>query len=250
MTRENNSNAERLLVGILGGMGPLASTQFISSIHKFDLLGSPTSTEQNFSKYILLCDSSIPDRTGNLLNNKHEMLQQEVEKRLQILWNMPVDYIIPVCFTVSAVLHGLRRKFKIISVVGIALREIIIRGQPVLILCTKGSRMLNIFCNHPLWSEAKQYVVWLDDLDQLKTHELIYQTKTGGNTRELDEMVEALLLKYRTPLWLAGCTELHLLASLKYFKEKRFNFIDPFLTIAHMISSNQSEFLHDKNMIL
>ncbi|HLX54597.1 MAG TPA: aspartate/glutamate racemase family protein [Aquella sp.] len=250
MKQKDNSKISRLFVGILGGIGPLASLEFINSIHKFDLLHNQFSTEQNFSKYILLCDPSIPDRTQNLLNNKHVELQVEVEKRLQILNNTQVDYIIPVCFTVSTVLNNLSHKFKIISVVGIAMKEILARNQKVLILCTNGTRMLNIFCGHPLWDKAKHYMTWPDDLDQLQIHELIYQIKIGGSIKSIETMIDQLLIKYQTPLWLAGCTELHLLTSLKYFKEKTFNFIDPFLSIAQMISANQSEFLGDTNMIL
>ncbi|MCC2624672.1 MAG: aspartate racemase [Burkholderiales bacterium] len=250
MKQDISYDKSRLLVGILGGMGPLASAEFISSIHKFDLLNSNKFTEQDFSKYILLCDSSIPDRTYNLLNNKQDFLQAEVEKRLEILWNAKVDYIVPVCFTVSAVLHILSRKFKIVSMVGMAMKEILIKKQKVLILCTQGTRALNVFMNHPLWGEAKQYMVWLDDLDQYKIHELIYQIKATHDTRDLEQLIDMLQAKYNTSLWMAGCTELHLLGSLKYFKQKTFNFIDPFLTMAQVIAANDSKFLQDPYMVL
>ncbi len=250
MRQDHSYYKNRLLVGILGGMGPLASAEFISSIHKFDLLNNSRFTEQELSKYILLCDSGIPDRTQNLLNDKKDFLQSEVEKRLQILWNTKVDYIVPVCFTVSAVLHILSRKFKIVSMVGMAMKEILQRQQKVLILCTQGTRTLNVFVNHPLWSEAKQYVVWPDELDQAKIHEQIYQIKTTNDTGELEPLIDALQIKYHTGLWLAGCTELHLLAASKYFKQKTFNFIDPFLTMAQVIAANKSDFLEDPYMVL
>lgn len=61
-------------LGILGGMGPLASAEFLRTLYELNI----TYPEQNSLSCILLSDPTIPDRTQAILDGSIE----EISARL------------------------------------------------------------------------------------------------------------------------------------------------------------------------
>jgi aspartate racemase len=98
---------------------------------------------------------------------------------------------------------------------------------------------MKLFQNHHQWADAQEYIVLPDDQDQQLVHTIIYQSiKRNGNVCELVPAVESLLSKYQVDAFIAGCTDIHLLAKLPDFYQDgsgNFGVIDPLTVIAQRI---------------
>ena len=67
--------------GILGGMGPLASAEFLTSIYKLSL----GRTEQNMPRLYLVSDPTVPDRTKAILNCEYDSSMQLSQVSITVL---------------------------------------------------------------------------------------------------------------------------------------------------------------------
>ncbi len=90
------SNIRPKMLGILGGMGPLASAEFLKTIYEYNL---PLTSEQDTPKVILYSDPSFPDRTELLLKGNEIMLQNILLEVLPRLIDLGVTKIIICCIT-------------------------------------------------------------------------------------------------------------------------------------------------------
>jgi len=227
-------------IGVFGGMGPLASAKFIETIYTLRM--KKTSYEQELPKIFLYSDPSFPDRTDYLLKGKEAVLLQKLCEGLDELIKHEVEKIIICCFTVHHLFPQLPKRLqeKIISLPFLLLEEIIKCAQPVLLLCTKGTKILKIFEAQKNWEKASDYVVQVSDSDQVEIHKNIYEMKRFGLKESINDFVLSMMSKYNTRFWAAGCTEFHLLAAHQYHfcvsqacKKKA---IDPLITIAEKLS--------------
>src|SRR5689334_6778827 len=64
----NNSTIEREVWGVLGGLGPLASAEFLATIYEH----ADASEEQRLPAVLLFSDPAIPDRTEALLCGRED----------------------------------------------------------------------------------------------------------------------------------------------------------------------------------
>src|SRR5436309_5448155 len=87
-------------LGILGGMGPLASAEFLSTLYQLNI----TDPEQDSPSCILLSDPTIPDRTQAILNGGIEELAARLSRALQDLASLGADRIVIACVTAHHVL--------------------------------------------------------------------------------------------------------------------------------------------------
>jgi aspartate racemase len=94
MSMQTTENHE--IWGILGGMGPLASAEFVSSIYRETFSGR----EQQAPRVLLLSDPTIPDRTECLLNGDHEMLLERLAAGVGQLVLMGATRIVICCMTI------------------------------------------------------------------------------------------------------------------------------------------------------
>jgi len=69
-------------LGILGGMEPLASLAFLQTIYECNLNGA---IEHEYPSIVLHSLSSVPDRTGSLLNNRGKDLEDSLVRNLMLL---------------------------------------------------------------------------------------------------------------------------------------------------------------------
>ena len=66
----SQAKSQRKIMAIIGGMGPLASAAFLSSIYERSLRAE----EQLSPRILLLSDPSFPDRTRAILDGRAEVL--------------------------------------------------------------------------------------------------------------------------------------------------------------------------------
>src|SRR5437763_12378074 len=192
-TNSITTNA-REIWGILGGMGPLASATFVQTIYEETI----TEPEQNSPTVILLSNPAIPDRTECLLNGREDVLLEAFSANVGQLVSLGATKIIVACFTIHPLIPKLPESWqkKIISLVDLALDSVLQSKRRHLLICTVGTRKMELFQRHPLWQRAKKQIVLPGDDDQDLIHKMIYDVKNKlDDSRQLDFM-EAILDKY------------------------------------------------------
>ena len=235
-TNSTTTNA-REIWGILGGMGPLASATFVQTIYEETI----TEPEQNSPTVILLSNPAIPDRTECLLNGREDVLLEAFSANVGQLVSLGATKIIVACFTIHPLIPKLPESWqkKIISLVDLALDSVLQSKRRHLLVCTVGTRKMELFQRHPLWQRAKNQIVLPGDDDQALIHKMIYEVKNNlEDSRHLDFM-EGLLAKYGVDSYLAGCTEIHILAKQHERargRDRREFCIDPLTAIVSLMS--------------
>jgi aspartate racemase len=220
------------LLGVVGGLGPIASAEFVKTIYE-PWLGR---TEQETPRVLLYSDPTFPDRTQSLLNGSPEPLLNQLVETLTQLQRLGASRFVICCITIHHLLPQVPSEFRsrLVSLIDVIFHELDARRAPHLLLCTIGTRQLGIFQRHERWRQFADLFVMLDEADQQEVHRLIYELKSGANVQERIAFVEDLLVKYDVKSFIAGCTEIHLLA--KHFNNQRDCCIDPLISIARELA--------------
>jgi len=196
-------------LGIVGGMGPLASAELVGTIYRLNL----PAREQEAPALILDSDPSFPDRTEAILAGRTEVLGPPLERAIRGLLDQGAQRIVIACMTVHAGLaqvpEALRRR--VVSLVDLVVEEVLARPMPRLLLGTTGTRAARLFEQHPRWAEAAPWLLHLDEPDQAGLHERIYRIKRGEPPESSLVWLESLAAKYGARGLVFACTELHLL---------------------------------------
>ena len=226
------------ILGILGGMGPLASAEFVKTIYEYNLLGN---REQNFPKIILYSDPSFPDRTEVLLHGDNQKFLDLMIKSLYRLCELNATKIIICCITAHYLLPQLpiTLREKIICLINITLESVLESQKKYLVICTKATNELKIFQRHPLWQFTQNYLLFPQEKDQIFIHQMIYDLKLNLNLEQYAEKLERLQFLYRVDGLIAGCTEIHLL--IKYWQRRSPKpnstiFLDPLIILAQKLN--------------
>ncbi|MBD2195446.1 MULTISPECIES: aspartate/glutamate racemase family protein [Calothrix] len=240
------------MLGILGGMGPLASAEFVKTIYDYNVFGNK---EQDAPRVILNSNPTIPDRTSFLLKGDYDLLLLNLIESTQKLDDLQVSKIIICCVTSHYLLPYFPQKLKdkIISLVDVCLLEVWHSQSSHLLLCTNGTRQLNVFQTSELWPMAEDYIIFPDDKDQIAIHNMIYQMKV--NKQSFDSAIiflKYLINKYHVSSVISGCTEIHLLN--RYIHNQNYQnqeditndiFLDPLMIVA----SRLEKFLCNNDII-
>ncbi len=219
-------------LGILGGLGPLASAEFLKTIYEFNLKIS----EQESPICILYSDPTFPDRTDAILGGVEQPLINLLVKSLESLSQLKVSKIVIACVTMHYFLPKVpvSLREKIISLIDLIVEEVLNKKKLNLLLCTTGARQAGIFQKHEHWNLIERYVLLPDENEQNVLQKYIYQLKTDGDKYSIAEYLNSLASKYQIDSFIAGCTELHLLKKylMKPDDKMHFGMIDPLMTIA------------------
>lgn len=226
------------VLGIVGGLGPLASAEFLKTIYEH-WVGA---IEQESPRVLLCSDPTFPDRTESLLNGSEEQLLEKLIATLSCLREMGASRFVICCFTIHHLLPRVPNELRsrIVSLIDVVYEELSERRRPHLLLCTIGTRQLGTFEKHELWPQLRELFVLPDEVDQREVHRLIYEIKSGADVRRGIPFIESLLEKYNVGSFIAGCTEIHLLA--KHFcamHENSRRCIDPLIYIARQLAGER-----------
>jgi len=219
------------LLGILGGMGPLASAEFVHTIYRLNML----EPEQRTPALVLHSDPSIPDRTTAILAGDTLELAARLTAALNTLVTSGVQRIIIACITAHEVLPEVPQplRARVVSLLDLIIDDIRTASGLFVLLTTTGTRSARIFERHPRWGEVAGRVCFLDNEDQHCLHESIYRFKQNEPVEPLIPWLESLPEKYGVEGLIFGCTELHLLQrSLACRPGRTLRIIDPLLTAA------------------
>lgn len=221
-----------MVLGILGGMGPLASAAFLDTIYQLNIAGP----EQTAPVCLLHSDPTFPDRTKAILSGDTRELTRRLESALKRLTAAGADRIVIACVTAHHVLPELpdELRARVISLPELVIDEALRSPRPLLLLATDGTRAAGVFERQERWGLIAPRVGFLDATDQRTLHEWIYRLKERHCPRECMEWLDSLPAKYGKEGFIFGCTELHIVH--KDFERTAHRFdgraIDPLLIAA------------------
>jgi aspartate racemase len=223
------------LIGVVGGLGPLASAEFLKTVYEQSL----GEREQTAPRVVLWSDPSFPDRTETLLAGGGDVLLRQLVEALEGLRSLGAGRIVICCMTMHHLLPRLPGELlrSVWSLVDVVHADLLRRRARHLLVCTSGARRLELFEGHPDWKLSADYFVMPDEGDQAQIHDLIYRVKRNEAPRRLVPDLRRLLAKYEVDSFIAGCTEIHLLA--KEFDAahgERYGCLDPLTIIAREVA--------------
>jgi aspartate racemase len=223
-------------VGVLGGVGPRASAEFLKTIYEF----SRHTFEQEAPRIMLISDPTYPDRTEALINGEENALVEKLTSDLKTLDKLGARPVVICCLTLHYALPHLpdHLRLLVVPLLDVALDRVISCGQKQLLLCTNGTRRMGIFESHPLWPRASDLIIAPEPHDQDAIHKLIYRLKQNDCVEKMIPEIDALMTRYGVSSFLAGCTEIHLLvreAARRGPAYRDWSYVDPLTIIAEAI---------------
>jgi aspartate racemase len=236
-----DNTQEREIWGILGGMGPLASAEFVNSIYHETTGGK----EQDSPIVILFSDPTVPDRTESLLNGGQQVLLQRLTSGVETLVSMGATSIVICCMTIHPLIPLLPSALRerVVSLLDLTLDAVLRSGLRQLLFCTTGTRKMRLFQQHPLWPKAESMIVLPTDEDQELIHKLLYEIKGRQEIMPYVPLLEELMKKYGVDSYIAGCTEMHIVAKAHEQlrgRDRRSFCIDPLTEILARMHTAQS----------
>jgi aspartate racemase len=101
--RPNRVVGERI-VGVIGGMGPRATMDFMSKVVRL----TPARQDQNHIRMIVDHNPKIPDRTESILAKHHEIISAIVDSA-KVLQEAGADFLAMPCNQHTSIMRKLKR---------------------------------------------------------------------------------------------------------------------------------------------
>jgi len=205
----------------------MASAEFLKTVYEYGI----GENEQDAPKVLLYSDPTFPDRTEAFLAGESELLLARLTGALQCLAEAGASRFVICCMTIHYLLPSLPAHLsaRVVSLLDVIFDNLKREPRRHLLICSNGTRRLELFQKHPQWEKHKSQIVLPDDDDQNKIHrELIYPIKKNPDFRRLKLLLESLLQRYEVDDFIAGCSEIHVLA--KHVVD--YGCLDPLMIIA------------------
>lgn len=219
---------DREVLGIVGGLGPLASAEFLKTVYEYGI----GENEQDAPIVLMYSDPTFPDRTDAFLAGESELLRARLTGALQTLSDAGASRFVICCMTIHYLLPSLPEhlRARVISLLDVIFANL--EPRRYLLICSNGTRQLALFQQHPQWAGHKAEIVLPDADDQNRIHrELIYPIKKDPDFGRLKVLLETLLRRYEVDDFIAGCSEIHVLAK-HVLNGDRARCLDPLTIIA------------------
>ena len=199
-----------MILGILGGLGPLAGAAFYRRL----IERTEASCDADHVSVILSGNGKIPDRTAYLLGNSDEDPAPHLVREANRLADAGADILVMLCHTAHAFLPELRRALRIpiLHMPYIALRAVAARGyRRVGILCTEGCYRAGVFSAAALGLPLA--LLYPADEERKEISRLIYGEIKNGKADPCVAKIEIppSFIQKGAEAILLGCTELSLL---------------------------------------
>lgn len=226
---------EKSVLGVLGGMGGLASAEFVKTV--YELSGEVCGQEQDGPVVVMYSDPAFPDRTAAFLRGETQPILTRLIEALELLCSMGATHIVICCMTIHYLLPQvpLELRERIISLTDVIFSSVESLKKKHLVISSTGTFKLELLQRHPRWEYSRQYFVFPSAELQRQIHALIYEMKLNRNLSEARSFIQGLLPLHEVNSFIAGCSEIHLLA--KQFepsspKQQGYGCIDPLAIIA------------------
>jgi len=197
-----------MIVGIIGGMGPLSTVEFLKRIVE----KTPAEKDQDHIRIIVDFNSKVPDRTAHILGEGESPLPYLLDS-VDRLTKAGVDVIFISCNTAHYYIEDMRRRSRvhIVDLVEEGLKILKKRGiNKILLLATEGTIKSGIYRTR---GERIGIEIMEPDEDTLDmTMRVIYAVKSGmldEAKRYWRKLSDSLDKEHEI---LLGCTELPVVA--------------------------------------
>jgi aspartate racemase len=233
--------SERGFLGVVGGMGPLASAEFLKTIYEC----SRGEREQEFPAVLVYSDPGFPDRTSAFRDGRDDEVLAPLMLAFDRLLGMGATKLVMCCMTSHHLLPRIPPpvRGRLISLLDIIFEQLSRTEGRHLLICSSGTRELRLFEKHSRWEFFKSRVVLPDEAEQHIIHrDLIYPIKKNPDTREVLPILEALMTKYKTDSFITGCSEIHLVAKQLVFSggnRRGYSCIDPLMILAREVAKER-----------
>lgn len=223
-------------LGIIGGMGPKASSYFLSRLYG----NLQRKTDKDYPDIIMLSISSFADRSNVILNRNQSQLYDMFGKYVDYLNMLNISEIVIPCFTMHAVIRSLKKKpIENLVMLDTFLLDLLKKNKErTLLLCTKGTLSSKLFA-----LQDDGLLIEPDLIDCQNVHEMIYSIKSGGVNRDMLIFIRKLVKKYSVTSVAYGCTELHMLHNLQDININ-WKIIDPLEEIINLFMNNDLSHFH------
>lgn len=228
------------VLGVLGGMGPMSSAEFLRTIYEHAMRNCER--EQDAPAVMVYSDPAFPDRTEAFLAGREDAVLERLNEALRQLYAFGATRVVICCMTIHHLLPSVPDELRggVVSLPEIIRSELRRRGGRHLMLCSTGSRKLGLFESQPGWDSVAGSVVLPDADEQAHLHRLIYDIKRD-RLGEASEFLESLMHKRQLTSFIAGCSEIHMLA--KEFlrlphRRQKYDCIDPFAIVAQELTGS------------
>ncbi|WP_100013091.1 aspartate/glutamate racemase family protein [Lentibacillus sediminis] len=196
-------------LGVLGGMGPMATSVFFENMVK----KTKAEADQEHIDTVVLNHTTLPDRTDVILEQKEEEFLQAVEKDLRLFEQAEVANIAIPCNTSHYFMEQMQEmtRLPIINMVDETVKHIANvygKGAKVGILATDGTISTGVYQES---CERHQLLPWTpDDQNQEKIMRLIYHYKQDKPVQpdEAEVIMQQLIQQEKCTCLILGCTEL------------------------------------------
>lgn len=197
------------VLGIVGGVGPLATACFMESI----IRKTPARVDQDHMPIIVVSDPQIPDRTSHILDHSAPNPQPEMERVARRLQNAGADYLAIACNTAHYYYAGVSRAvgipvLNIMEETSGRLASCLNPGATVGLLATEGTVESGVF--QECLGSRGMHAMAPDEDDRRKVMSLIYDGVKAGGPYDGSELVQLgeRLMERGCDAVIVGCTEL------------------------------------------
>ena len=226
------------VLGVLGGMGGLASAEFVKTV--YEISGEVSEQEQTGPVVVMYSDPAFPDRTTAFLRGETQPILTRLIDALQLLDRLGASHFVICCMTIHYLLPQLPGALgeRIISLPDVMFSAVESLKKKHLVISSTGTIKLELLQRQPRWRDVRNYFVFPSEDEQRQMHDLIYEVKQNRKLQEARLFVETLLARHRVNSFVAACSEIHLLA--KQFEtsgaqQRGYGCIDPLLIIARQV---------------
>ncbi len=206
-------------IGIIGGMGPLATVKLFEKI----VLNTSASSDQDHPPILIDNNTRIPDRTQFVLGTGRDP-RPELIKSAKKLEKMGADFLIMPCNNAHYFYEDIVKEINIplLSMIEAAVEKVKTeyKNEKVGILGTDGTIMGKVY-QRVLEREKIDYLVPSIE-GQREVMKLIYNIKMGIYDNELENLYREFINMKNdgVQVFIIGCTELSVAVDMYEFKEK------------------------------
>lgn len=205
----SSSSKRSLTVGVLGGMGPEATVDFMARV----IAATPASCDQEHIRMLVDHNPGIPDRHAAIAGTGTD-IGPELAAMAQGLEAGGADFLVMVCNTAHAYTDCIRAAVSIpfVSIVDVVMAAVAEHPAPAVgVMAAAGCLQAGLY-QQALTAMGREPLLWTA-AEQERFMALLWRIKAGERGPELRSGLQALAASLEfggAELLLAGCTEIPL----------------------------------------
>lgn len=230
----------RPLYAVIGGMGPMASAEFVNLVYK--TASQKFLSERDFPRMIVASDPLAPDRKSSFEKDQFSILTKYIKNTISKLSKFNADKIIICCLVAHDCINRLDDtvKSKIVSIIDLLQETINTESENVLLLASPMLYEVHLVKGKNILLPQKQDIAQINEFIQLFKGKYNKQIMYSY----LD-LLEQLSEKYRINTFALACSDLHVAhkAMTEFKLQHRFKIIDSLELAANYIASDLGDTL-------